>query len=148
MSSSPVAPPELHPEVFASLGRKTRIPGVSVLTPARSKAQPSAIPIPSRTPGIWDSDEDDLDDDLTFGHSPPKTIQFHVPQNRLLKTPAKEASKRIVQDILTTAGMDPNYGDEEIDFSHELGDEDYEIDLDATSPSVVCKAANIEDETF
>lgn len=84
-SSSPeVAPPELHPEIFSSPERKTRIPGVSVLTPARHKAQ--AAKAPARTPGVWDSDEDDLDDDLVFG-SPPKTMHFHVPQNRLLKTP-------------------------------------------------------------
>lgn len=57
---------------------------------------------------------------------------------------AKEASKRIVEDILTTAGMD--YDDEEIDFSREL--ETQGFDDEATSPSVVRRAANIEDETF
>lgn len=39
-----------------------------------------------------------------------------------------------------------DYGDEEIDFEHEL--ETQGFDLDATSPSVVRKAVNIEDETF
>jgi len=86
LSSSPeVAPPELHPEIFTSPERKQRTPGVSVLTPSRGK--PLATTAPTRTPGVWDSDEDDLDDDLDFGQSPPKTMQFHVPQNRLLKTP-------------------------------------------------------------
>lgn len=86
LSSSPeVAPPELHPEIFTSPERKQRTPGVSVLTPSRGK--PLAAKAPTRTPGVWDSDEDDLDDDLEFGQSPPKTMQFHVPQNRLLKTP-------------------------------------------------------------
>lgn len=86
LSSSPeVAPPELHPEIFTSPERKHVIPGVSVLTPSRGKSQiPKA---PTRTPGIWDSDEDDLDDEIDFGQSPPKTMQFHVPQHRLLKTP-------------------------------------------------------------
>lgn len=84
LSSSPeVAPPELHPEIFSSPERKPRIPGVSVLTPARQKTETRG---PARTPGIWDSDEDDLEDELLLG-SPPKTMQFHVPQNRLLKTP-------------------------------------------------------------
>jgi DASH complex subunit ASK1 len=88
LTSSPeVAPPELHPEIFSSPERRPRIPGVSVLTPGRH--QTHAMKMPARTPGIWDSDEDDLDDDLTFGQSPPKTMQFHVPQNRLLKTPGR-----------------------------------------------------------
>ncbi|EXJ77081.1 hypothetical protein A1O3_10239 [Capronia epimyces CBS 606.96] len=142
LSSSPeVAPPELDPEIFSSPERKARIPGISVLTPARQKTETKKAP--TRTPGIWDSDEDDLDDDLPLG-SPPKTMQFHVPQHRLLRTPAKEASKRIVQDILTTAGMD--FDDEEIDFSREL--ETQEFEADATSPSVVRRAVNLEDETF
>lgn len=58
---------------------------------------------------------------------------------------AKEASKRIVDDILTTAGLDFD-DDEEIDFSQEL--ETQGFDMDENSPSVVRKAANIEDETF
>lgn len=40
--------------------------------------------------GAWDFDSDDEDTDLQFG-SPPKTMQFHVPQNRLLKTPGMSA---------------------------------------------------------
>ncbi|KIX05327.1 uncharacterized protein Z518_06199 [Rhinocladiella mackenziei CBS 650.93] len=140
LSSSPeVAPPVLHPEIFSSPERKTRIPGVSVLTPARDKTTKP----PTRTPGVWDID-DDLDDDIAYDQSPPKTMQFHVPQNRLLKTPAREASKRIVEDILTNAGMD--YDDGEIDFSREL--ETQGFDDEATSPSVVRKTTNIEDETF
>jgi len=83
LSSSPeMAPPELHAEIFSSPERKTRIPGVSVLTPGKNK-----IKAPTRTPGIWDSDEDESDDDIAFGQSPPKTMQFHVPQNRLMQTP-------------------------------------------------------------
>ena len=80
-----MAPPELHPEIFSSPERKARIPGVSLLTPAKHKGDTAKAP--SRTPCIWDSDEDDLEDDIDFGQSPPKTMQFHVPQNRLLKTP-------------------------------------------------------------
>jgi DASH complex subunit ASK1 len=79
LSSSPeIAPPELHAEIFSSPMRKPRTPGVSVLTPGKGKMQ-------SKTPGIWDSDDEFDEDD--FGQSPPKTMQFHVPQSRLLKTP-------------------------------------------------------------
>lgn len=86
LSSSPeVAPPELHPEIFTSPERKQPAPGVSVLTPSRG--EPFVSKAPTHTLGVWDSDEDDLDDELDFGQSPPKTMQFHVPQNRLLKTP-------------------------------------------------------------
>lgn len=34
---------------------------------------------------IWDSDSDD--ERGVEGMSPPKTMQFHVPQSRLLRTP-------------------------------------------------------------
>ena len=68
LSSSPeVAPPELDPEIFSSPERKKPVPGLSVLTPARANTQNSKAP--TRTPGVWDSDDDDLDDDLVFGQS-------------------------------------------------------------------------------
>lgn len=57
---------------------------------------------------------------------------------------AKEASQRIVDDILTRAGMD--FEEEEIDFSRELDTET--LDVGAASPSVVRAAVNLEDETF
>jgi hypothetical protein len=57
---------------------------------------------------------------------------------------AKEASRRIVEDILTNAGMD--FGEEEIDFTREL--ETQELEFGTASPSVVRPSANIEDETF
>ncbi|KAH0848909.1 hypothetical protein AYO21_10645 [Fonsecaea monophora] len=149
LSSSPEAPPpELHPEIFSSPERRRPIPGVSVLTPSRARSKSQPLKAPARTPGVWDSDDDDLDDDILFDQSPPKTMQFHVPQNRLLRTPAKEASKRIVEDILTNAGID--YGEEELDFTQDIETEGFEMDGDGepTSPSVVRRAMNIEDETF
>ncbi|KAJ9614668.1 DASH complex subunit ask1 [Cladophialophora chaetospira] len=159
LDSSPAAPPpELNHEIFSSPERKRPIPGVSVLTPMRGKStnpnHASNEDIPERTQGIWDSSDDDLDDsDIPFDASPPKTIHFHIPQNRLLKTPAKEASQRIVQDILTNAGLD--YGEEELDFSQvgEMEGEGSDIDGggvggEQTSPSVVRRAMNIEDQTF
>ncbi|OQU98254.1 hypothetical protein CLAIMM_04067 [Cladophialophora immunda] len=151
LSSSPEAPPpELHPEIFSSPERRRPIPGISVLTPSRARSKSQPLKSPARAPGVWDSDDDDddLDDDVLFDQSPPKTMQFHVPQHRLLKTPAKEASKRIVEDILTNAGID--YGEEEINFSQELETQAFDLDDggEPTSPSVVRKAMNIEDETF
>lgn len=101
---SPISSPEpeaprLHSEIFSSpikgvntpgTNRKRRTssnrmretprPGMSVLTPAKKSTGKSAM---------WDSD-DDMDfggDDL--GPSPPKTMQFHIPQSRLMKTPGK-----------------------------------------------------------
>ncbi|KAF1823304.1 uncharacterized protein K489DRAFT_409179 [Dissoconium aciculare CBS 342.82] len=72
---------------------------------------------PRNRTGAFQHDDDDIDfederylgDDTTtsqFDMSPPKTMQFHVPQSRLLQTPAREASRRIVDDLLMTAGAD------------------------------------------
>ena len=194
LSSSPaMAPPELHGEIFSSPPRKPRTPGVSVLTPARHRENQNQ---PVLTPGAkpaarnaYHSDDDDLDDsDLQFDASPPKTMHFHIPQSRLLKTPgtslhrplpflfpiptqcscsfrnlrdnantsqAKEASQRIVDSILETAGMhdyddDPD-NDDQIDLDLDLdGDprQRYELDLDDGSPSLVRKAVGLEDGTF
>ncbi|KAK4930965.1 DASH complex subunit ask1, partial [Elasticomyces elasticus] len=157
--SSPLAPPELHAEVFDSPVRKSlaarpappaqRTPGISVLTPARNKQV-----LPQHTPALWDSDEEDdgIDEEtgMPYGASPPKTMSFHVPQSRLLRTPAREASKQIVDNILVSAGVGRSAA-EDYEFS-----EDFDIDLDVDedyqheedSPSVVRQAANIEDETF
>ncbi|KAI5307292.1 deubiquitinating enzyme [Ascosphaera pollenicola] len=92
--------PRKSPAKFSpvKLNRSPAKPGVSVLTPVK----------PAARQAMWDSDGEGEDDttDAThlFGGSPPKTMQFHVPQTRLLQTPAKEASRRIVSDLLTTAG--------------------------------------------
>lgn len=137
-----------------------RTPGVSVQTPAtgrktrdvfaeegtskskgKSKADPDEI--------TWESDEDD-DSGMFGGMSPPKTIQFALPPSKLMQTPgklfsaaitfdnlltlslAKEASKRIVDDILLTAGAAPEYED----------------DLEDFSPTMVKMSHNILDDTF
>lgn len=52
----------------------------------------------------YDDDDDSDDLDLPPGMSPPVTIQFSLPPSKLLATPAREASRRIVHDILQTAG--------------------------------------------
>lgn len=152
LESSPLAPPELHAEVFDSPVRREitqnfkqqRTPGVSVLTPAKGK-QPQA----QRKMDVWDSDDDDDIDEATgmpYGASPPKTMQFHVPQSRLLKTPAREASKQILDNIMASAGVGREE-DQSEDFDIDLDLSYDDNDMDQTSPSVVRKAA-VENETF
>jgi DASH complex subunit ASK1 len=99
LSSSPDMPaaPQLHAEIFSSPAKPVprRTPGVSVLTPAKPKGTLAKQ-------GIWDSDDEfDDDDDNAFG-SPPKTMQFHVPQSRLLKTPGKSPSNFDLFHFLTS----------------------------------------------
>lgn len=157
LDSSPLAPPELHAEIFDSPIRreitqqlqKPRTPGVSVLKPGPSRDN-ATRPTPA---SIWDSDDELIDEatGLPFGASPPKTMQFHVPQSRLLKTPAREASKQIVDNILASAGVRYGaYGEdksEELDIDLDL--DDYEDgNMDESSPSVVRKAEGLDDETF
>lgn len=71
-----------------------------------------------------DGESEDGDDIM----SPPKTLQFHVPTSRLVQTPAREASKKIVEDLLLTAGADATDDIEGID--------DPSL-VDEPSPSVV-----------
>lgn len=113
ISSPEMEAPKLHEEIFSSpmkgmsstpgtTSRKTRRrsspdkrarttprPGVSVLTPGKPKATPK---------DAWDSDDEDdfdgryaTDDDTgaAYEMSPPKTMQFHIPHSRLMKTPGK-----------------------------------------------------------
>ncbi|KZF23395.1 hypothetical protein L228DRAFT_246164 [Xylona heveae TC161] len=161
MSSPPIAAPELHSEIFSSPAMQRsarRTPGVSVQTPlsVRKTARPVSgggggggdpsgrmdIETPQTqrynntttnkrdvTRGLWDSDSSD--DDIDLGFSPPKTMQFHVPQNKLLQTPAREASKRIVEDLLLTAGGNIT--------------DDLEGDEGEDSPSVVRRNMDLDD---
>ncbi|KAF1811616.1 hypothetical protein P152DRAFT_459555 [Eremomyces bilateralis CBS 781.70] len=127
-SSPAIAAPQLRAEIFGSPFKSNaqrtpkptvRTPGVSVMTPGTTRRlsgrdegtsmrmDPAERTATSRFTGTakaWDSDSDEDEDGL--GISPPKTMQFHVPQSRLLQTPAREASKRIVEDLLFTAGGD------------------------------------------
>lgn len=77
--SSP--PPQLRSEIFSPL-KAPRTPGVSVQTPAKGR-MPMSI---NRTGGTIFDDSDD-DEDGEMGFSPPKTIQFHIPQSKLMQTP-------------------------------------------------------------
>ncbi|KAL8677655.1 MAG: hypothetical protein Q9186_005938 [Xanthomendoza sp. 1 TL-2023] len=139
LDSSPAVPaPELHSEIFGTPARRTRVPGVSVLTPGKGKSTPGRKTAGDRgddddvRKNLWNSDsEDDDEEGGGGGMSPPKTIQFHVPQSRLLRTPAREASKKIVEDLLYSAG---GGGDVTDDFEQ--------------SPSVVKRGMLDDDDTF
>ena len=80
-------PPELRAQIFDTPARAKRIPGVSVLTPARGKVDKGPGGDAERDIG-WESDNDD-EDSMPLGMSPPKTMQFYIPQSRLLKTPGR-----------------------------------------------------------
>ncbi|KAI9860110.1 MAG: DASH complex subunit ask1 [Vezdaea acicularis] len=114
-SSPDVQAPKLHAEIFSSPISQApgkgapRTPGVSVQTP-RAKV--------GRRSGWESSDsEDDQDQGYPEGMSPPKTMQFALPRAAVMKTPAREASKRIVEDLLLTAGANDT---EDFDDSPEI----------------------------
>ncbi|KAE9975874.1 hypothetical protein EG327_008310 [Venturia inaequalis] len=123
--------PRLRAEFFSPV-KGPRTPGVSVHTPGRKRFgglsfEPAAAKdeLTRGRSRVW-SDDDDDDDDLL--ESPPKTIMFNLPESRVLQTPAQEASRRMVQDILYSAGGD---------FTDDLED----------SPSIVQRNHEM-DETF
>ncbi|KAI1142122.1 DASH complex subunit Ask1-domain-containing protein [Hypoxylon sp. FL0543] len=153
MSSPEMPAPKLRSELYhmspmklargrpgtGRTGDAPRTPGVSVQTPAtarktrdvfaegKGKAVEFGLGKGKRNPDeiTWESDEDD-----DFGGmSPPKTIQFALPPSKLLQTPAREASKRIVDDILITAGAAPE-------------------DSSEYSPTMVKMNQDILDDTF
>ncbi|KAF2771827.1 hypothetical protein EJ03DRAFT_372404 [Teratosphaeria nubilosa] len=151
-SSPEVAAPQLRSDLFSPAKTAPRTPGISVMTPARGRHQPqhrqpttstgrklfspqdkAYTSARSRASHIFEDDSDDGD----LGMSPPKTMQFHVPQSRLMQTPAREASKRIVEDLLLTAGAD---GTTDIEAQGE--------GLEEASPSVVRRAVFEDDDTF
>lgn len=151
LESSPIAAP---PQLTANIYSPVRPQGsqsaklTSKTPPGRGREQD----VPARQTTVWDSDdEDDMVDEVTgapFGVSPPKTMQFHVPQSRLMQTPAREASKKIVDNILASAGMSRHLQDESIE-------DDFEIDLDIDepyemedSPSVVRRKADLDTDIF
>ncbi|KOS14078.1 dash complex subunit ask1 [Malassezia pachydermatis] len=77
--------------------------------------------VASHREGQEEEQDDEGDEDTSLALppsiSPPVTMQFSVPQSKYLKTPAKEAARRVVHDLLRSVG----------------GDED---DLSAASPSM------------
>jgi DASH complex subunit ASK1 len=93
MSSPPETAPQLHAEIFSSPIRKQynapHTPGISVQTPAKAKTK-EPVSRPTTNDEIsWESDSDEDAEGVyrELGMSPPKTIQFNLPQSRLLQTP-------------------------------------------------------------
>ena len=134
--SSPAEAPQLRADIFGS-PRTLRTPGISVQPGKGSRAVEGSARKTLFADELAGSDEDDTVDAMG-GMSPPKTMQFHVPASRLLQTPAREASKRIVEDLLATAGLE-SATDETLD------DKDWYEDED--SPSVV-RVARTENDDF
>ncbi|KAI0100837.1 DASH complex subunit Ask1-domain-containing protein [Nemania sp. FL0031] len=150
MSSPEMAVPKLRSDLYMSplkAPRRSggaaapRTPGVSVQTPVTAKKRDIFAEARNKDHGkgkerardeiTWESDEDDNETDSVFGGmSPPKTIQFALPPSKLMQTPAREASRRIVDDILITAGAAP------------------EEFLEEHSPTMVKMSHDILDDTF
>lgn len=70
--------PRQNKHILSSAARATPKPGISVLTPVKPRGS-----------GYGYGFDDDDDDHDVFDASPPKTMQFHIPQSRLLKTPGE-----------------------------------------------------------
>ncbi|GAP82955.2 putative dash complex subunit ask1 [Rosellinia necatrix] len=146
MSSPEMAAPKLRADLYMSplKGRyrggdtAPRTPGVSVQTPVTTKKRDIFAEARETDRGkgkekaknsgeiTWDSDDDG---DSVFGMSPPKTIQFALPTSRLMQTPAREASRRIVDDILVTAGAIPEESLEDspsmVKMNHDILDDSF-----------------------
>jgi DASH complex subunit ASK1 len=101
MSSPPAAAPQLHAEIFSSPIRQQyskpapRTPGISVQTPAKGKEKEPVAKPAKKDEISWESDSDEDAEGVyrELGMSPPKTIQFSLPQSRLLQTPGKHDMK-------------------------------------------------------
>lgn len=88
--------------------RKTPLTGPSTKSKSKTKASSPKKKSSSAAAAVgneWDSDSDE-DGSLAWppGMSPPVTMQFSVPRSKYLKTPAKEAAKMVVEDLLRTVG--------------------------------------------
>lgn len=86
--------------------RKTPLTGPSTKSKSKTKASsPKKKSSAAAVGNEWDSDSDE-DGSLAWppGMSPPVTMQFSVPRSKYLKTPAKEAAKMVVEDLLRTVG--------------------------------------------
>ncbi|KAK4644393.1 DASH complex subunit ask1 [Podospora bellae-mahoneyi] len=97
-----------------------RTPGVSVQTPAAKGGKTRDVYNEDKYANAtgdelgWSEDDDEDERELSeMGMSPPKTIQFALPPGRLMQTPAREASRRIVEGLLMRAGE----GDMTLDFT-------------------------------
>ena len=105
--SSPVEP-QLRTQIFTP--RALRTPGAERFAAAAATAAATAGTTGAAGAKRRLMYDDDSDDDLLLpaGFSPPKTMQFALPPSMLMATPAREASRRIVEDIMQTAGAGPD----------------------------------------
>ncbi|KAH9464448.1 hypothetical protein Pst134EB_003981 [Puccinia striiformis f. sp. tritici] len=53
--------------------------------------------------------QEETEDSIRAGISPPQTIHFSVPRSKLAKTPSKEAARRVTRDVLETARFRAGY---------------------------------------
>ena len=112
-ASSPDVPaPQLRADLFSP--NKIRTPGVSIRTPGirRRTQKDTDMKVGAAAPGertrddfgtatarsmgnraLLDSDSEDDTNDLGF--SPPKTMQFHIPQSKILQTPGEIPLSRL-----------------------------------------------------
>jgi len=88
-SSPPSSPaPQLRADIFSPM-KTPRTPGMSVQTPAKGRHAMSV----NRTGGaVFDDSEEEYELDF----SPPKTIQFHIPQSKLLQTPGMQVTRAAI----------------------------------------------------
>ncbi|KAE8209273.1 hypothetical protein CF327_g6720 [Tilletia walkeri] len=121
---------ELESPAAARAPRSDMIPKKQNETPTK----PSTSSRP-RAAKDW-SDDEDLDDDdegdslpPLLGMSPPRTLQFSVPQSRYLNTPAKEAARLMVDDVLRT--IDGSIGPHGMGGSRLQEDSDSQSDTDS-----------------
>lgn len=96
ISSPPAAAPQLHADLFSSPTRPRnakitagRKPSISVQTPLKGKLDRTGSKPSVKEEISWESDSEEDPEDVyrELGMSPPKTIQFNLPQSKLLQTP-------------------------------------------------------------
>ncbi|KAA8912939.1 hypothetical protein TRICI_003321 [Trichomonascus ciferrii] len=101
--SPDIQPPKLKSHIFDSPQDVSMTSPQAAATPVRKPPEKSQLKTPP-TNRYYDSDSDT--DMLPAGMSPPVTMHFstHVGNNDLVKTPARQAAKTIVDDILRDVG--------------------------------------------
>lgn len=89
-SSPPSSPaPQLRADIFSPM-KTPRTPGMSVQTPAKGR---HAMSVGRTDGGVFDDSEEEYELDF----SPPKTIQFHIPQSKLLQTPGMRVIRAAIR---------------------------------------------------
>lgn len=100
--SPDIQPPKLKSHIFDSPQDVSMTSPQAAATPVRKQPEVSQLKTPTNK--FYDSDSDT--DMLPAGMSPPVTMHFgtNVGNNDLVKTPARQAAKTIVDDILRDVG--------------------------------------------